>query len=171
MRIKSRSSSVRLDVDRFGRICFTTISTGMNPNEWERRLEGRGCFISEEARKVLGVQGLVSNKGQVYRVIVCPSTEISKPDHRVGHIREYAFKMRWKIPHWEVACLIRYIFSNSLMEDIGLWSVITMHEPIKFGKDLCLFSANRFEDRCSLDIVSGELSSRFSGCNGFVFES
>lgn len=168
---KSCLRSVKLNVDRFGRIYFTAVSTGTSVGDWERRLEDHGCFISGAMHQAFASNSLVPTRSQIYRVIVCPSAEILKSDHCVKNIRDYGFNRRWKTPHWEVACFIRLFISNEFMEDIGVWSIITMHAPITVsGKGPYLINANRLEDRRCLGLSYGGLYGKFSGCNGFAFE-
>ncbi|OHA59582.1 MAG: hypothetical protein A2589_01840 [Candidatus Vogelbacteria bacterium RIFOXYD1_FULL_46_19] len=69
--------------------------------------------------------------GVTYNIVVRPGKKISDSDRITKKIRAAADKKGWLKPHWEVACLIRDTFTDEQLEQMGLWYIVTMHEPIK----------------------------------------
>ncbi len=118
-------------VDDEGNIHFTLTSNGFSPQQWEQHLERRGWRISDYARQVLRRASEAPTNGVTYNIVVCQGKLISDSDRITKKIRAAADKKGWLKPHWEVACLIRDTFTDEQLEQMGLWYIVTMHEPIK----------------------------------------
>lgn len=118
-------------VDDDGNIHFSLTSNGMTCEQWEQHLERRGCRISDYARQVLRRASEAPTNGVTYNIVVRPGKKISDSDRITKKIRAAADNKGWVKPHWEVACLIRDTFTDEQLEQMGLWYIVTMHEPIK----------------------------------------
>lgn len=136
-------------VDDEGNIHFTLTSNGFSPQEWEQHLERRGWRIGNYARQVLRRASEAPTNGVAYNIVVRPGKKISDSDRITKKIRAAADKKGWVKPHWEVACLIRYTFTDEQLEQMGLWYIVTMHEPIKDsdGDPSLLYSDRRVAGR------------------------
>lgn len=118
-------------VDDEGNIHFTLTSNGFTCEQWEQHLERRGWRIVDYARQVLRRASESPTNGVTYNIVVCPGKKISNSDRITKKIRAAADKKGWVKLHWEVSCLIRDTFTDEQLEQMDLWYIVTMHEPIK----------------------------------------
>lgn len=131
-------------VDDEGNIHFTLTSNGFTRERWESHLERRRWQISNHARQVLRRASEAPTSSVTYNIVVRPGKSISDSDRITKKIRAVAEKYGWLKPHWEVACLIRDAFTDEQLEQMGLWYIVTMHEPIKDSDgDPSLLSSDR----------------------------
>lgn len=157
-------------VDDEGNIHFTVTSNGMTREQWETHLERRNWRISDYGRQVLRRASEAPTNGVTYNIVVHPSKKISGSDRITKKIRAAADKKGWLKPHWEVACLIRDTFTDEQIEQMGLWYIVTMHEPIKdsdVGPDLLL--SRRDGDGRWLGGVNSRPDGSWSDDGGFAF--
>lgn len=145
--IPTAPTPVEWTVDGDGNIHFTVTSNGMTREQWEQHLERRGWRIGDYARQVLRRASEAPTNGVTYNMVVRPGSKISSRDRVTKKIRAHATEKGWKTPHWEVACLIRDTFTDEQLEQMGLWYIVTMHEPIKDSDgDPNLLHSNRDDD-------------------------
>lgn len=155
-------------VDGDGNIYFTVTSNGFTREQWEQYLERRGWRIGDYARQVLRRASEAPTSGVTYNIVVRPGKKIS--DRITKKIRAAADKKGWVKPHWEVACLIRDTFTDEQLEQMGLWYIVTMHEPIKdSGGGPDLLSAYRGGDGRWLSASYGEPDDYWGDSGGFAF--
>ncbi|MCC6290781.1 hypothetical protein IT398_01810 [Candidatus Nomurabacteria bacterium] len=128
--IPTAPTLVEWTTDSDGIIHFTLISNGLTRKQWERHLESRGFRLSDWARNVLRRASEAPTNGVAYHIVVRPGSKIASRNRVTKKIRAHAADKGWKTPHWEVACLIRDRFSDEQLEKMGLWWIVTMHEPI-----------------------------------------
>ena len=132
-------------VDGDGNIHFTVTSNGMTREQWEKHLESRGFRLSGWARNVLRRASETPTNGVTYHIVVRSGSKITSCDRVTKKIRAHAAEKGWNTPHWEVACLIRDTFSDEQLEEMGLWWIVTMHEPITDSDgDPRLLHSNRY---------------------------
>lgn len=124
-------------VDAEGNIHFTVISNGRTGEECityfeneKKDAKGKPYRVSDYGKSVLRNAPAPTN-GITYNIVVRPGKKISDSDRITKKIRAAADKKGWLKPHWEVACLIRDTFTDEQLEAMGLWYIVTMHEPIK----------------------------------------
>lgn len=164
------SASAGWTVDDEGNIHFTLTSNGFTHEQWEQHLEDRGWRISDYARQVLRRASEAPTNGVAYNIVVRPSNKISNSDRITKNIRAAADKKGWLKPHWEVACLIRDTFTDKELEDMGLWYIVTMHEPINdSGGGPFLLNSDRDDGGRWLSADYGRPGDFWSGRGGFAF--
>lgn len=140
------SASAVWTIDCEDNIHFTLTSNGFTREQWEQHLERRGWRIGDYARQVLRRASEAPTNGVTYSIVVRPGKKISDSDRMTKNIRAAADKKGWLNPHWEVACLIRDTFTDEQLEQMGLWYIVTMHEPIKdSGGGPGLLSSSRYD--------------------------
>jgi hypothetical protein len=158
-------------VDDEGNIHFTLTSNGFTREQWKQHLERRHWRISDNARKVLRRATKAPTNGVTYNIVIRPGKKIDDSDRITKKIRAAADKKGWVKPHWEVACLIRDTFTDEQLEQMGLWYIVTMHEPIKDsvgGAPLLLDSIRRVDGRW-LDAHYDRPGGLWHDCGGFAF--
>jgi hypothetical protein len=157
-------------VDDEGNIHFTLTSNGFTREQWEQHLERRGWRIGDYARQVLRRASEAPTNGVTYNIVVRPGKKISDSDRITKKIRAAADKKGWLKPHWEVACLIRDTFTGEQLEQMGLWYIVTMHEPIKdSGGAPHLLNSDRSDDCRWLYALSVGPDGGWRGNGGFAF--
>lgn len=140
-------TSVDWYADSEDNIHFAVTSNGLTREQWESHLESRGLRLSDYARQVLRRASKAPTNGVTYHIVVRPGKRISDSDRITKKIRAAADKKGWIKPHWEVACLIRDTFTDEQLEQMGLWYIVTMHEPVKDSDgDPNLLSSDRRDD-------------------------
>ncbi len=157
-------------VDDEGNIHFTLTSNGFTREQWEQHLERRGWRIGDYARQVLRRASEASTNGVTYNIVVRPGKSISDSDRITKKIRAAADKKGWLKPHWEVVCLIRDTFTDEQLEQMGLWYIVAMHEPIKDSDgDPRLLYSDRDDGGRWLDAYCVRPVGRWGGYGGFAF--
>ena len=157
-------------VDDEGNIHFTVTSYGMTREHWEAYLERRKWRIGDYARKVLRRASDVPTNGVTYNIVVRPGKSISERGCITKKIRAAADKKGWLKPHWEVACLIRDTFTDEQLEQMGLWYIVTMHEPIKVSDgNPHLFHSRRDDDGRWLHAYYDRPGDYWDDRGGFAF--
>lgn len=91
-------------------------------------------------------------------------------DRITKKIRVEADKRKLFKPTPELACLIREKFTDKEIKQMGLWCIVTMHEPIKDSDgDPSLLHANRADDGRWLDAYRDRPDSSWNREDGFAF--
>jgi len=168
--IPTASTPTAWTVDDEGNIHFMLTSNGFTREQWEQHLERRSWRIGDYARQVLRRASKAPTNGVTYNIVVRPGKKISDRDRITKKIRAVAGKKGWVKPHWEVACLIRDTFTDEQLEQMGLWYIVTMHEPIKDsgGSPDLLLSLRRVVGRW-LRAKCGRPDGYWNDYGGFAF--
>ncbi len=154
-------------VDGEGNIHFTLTSNGFTRKQWIQCFERRGC---EYTYQVLRRTSEAPTNGVTYNIVVRPSNKISKVNRTAKKICVAAKQKGWSKPHWEVACLIRDKFTDEQLEEMGLWSIVTMHEPVSDAEDTPrLLESTREGSGHLLGTICHRPNERLSPLAGFAF--
>jgi len=164
------SRVVRSYREEDGIIRFKVTSDGTSGASWIERLEQGGYNVSNYAKQVLLSPDFNPTSGVTTEIVVMKGSLFSNSERIIRNIRAEATKRKYVAPNPEVACLIRVMFTDKEIEDMGLWGIVAMHEPIKdFDGDPDLLYASRHgEDRC-LDTYSGDPDGGLPGDDGLAF--
>ena len=153
-----------------GVIRFSVVSDGTTGPEWIKRLEKKGSRLSKWAMDVLKSSDFKSTSGVTYEVGVLKGTLFSENDRVTDKIRLEAVRRKMILPEAEIACLIRGMFTNEEIRKMGLYWIVTMHEPIKdSGGDPGLLSTDGDDVRSWLSAYYGRPVSRWHRGSGFAF--
>ncbi|MBU0625489.1 hypothetical protein KKF05_04060 [Patescibacteria group bacterium] len=162
------SAPVRDWREQDGVIHFTVTSDGTTGEEWIARLEGKGFCVSEYAKSVLRSSDFKPMNGLTTRIAVLPGALFTDDDRVTRKIWVDAERRGFTKPNPEVACLIREKFSDDDLAVMGLFWLVTMHEPIEdFVGDSDLLFANR--DGHLLGAYYGRLDGWWFRNVGFAF--
>lgn len=127
---------------------LTFKATGRTGKQWVAYLKSNKFNVSDCAESVLlnpEFDRLNQKKGTEYRVVVVPHKEIFDSG-TTEDIRKWGAKKGYTSPSPEVACLIREALSNEEIEALGVWYVVTQHDPIADrGGSPDVLDADRFD--------------------------
>jgi len=154
-----------------GVIYFTLPSTdGTTGPQWIKRLEDKGFRLSKWAKDVLNSADFAPTNGTIYEIAVLKGMLWDDNQRITKNIRAEADDRNFKKPNAEVACLIREMFTDKEIEDMGLWWIVAMHEPINdSGGAPNLLGADRYVDGQWLSTTYDRPDYAWSRGNGFAF--
>ena len=119
----------------------TFMSDGTTGPDWIKRQEKKGRRVGSYAKSVLLSKRDPKNPekpyfspttGVIYPPVAIRGTFWKKDSERLTrNIRVEADKRGWLKAHAELACLLREAFSDEELEEMGLWYLVAMHDPIE----------------------------------------
>jgi len=146
------------------------VSDGTTGEQWIKRLARKGRRVSDYAQSVLRSPDFQSTSGVTYHIAVMKGEIFTDDDRTVANIRAEANQRQFGTPNTEVACLIRENFSDDDLKDMGLWWIVTMHEPINDSDGgPKLLNVGRGGGGRWLGAYGGEPGNRFFREGGFAF--
>ncbi len=153
-----------------GVIYFSATSDGTTGKDWIARLEQKGFRVEDYAKNVLCSPDFKPPEGVTTEIAILKGMLFQDNDRITKNIRAEADRRMLAKPNAEVACLIREIFTDEEIKAMGLWYIVTMHEPIKdsYG-DPNLLNANRDDGGRWLGTSCDETDSRWRRDDGFAF--
>ena len=153
-----------------GVIYFSVTSDGTTGEDWIKRLEGNGFRVGDYAKQVLRSPDFKPTNGVTTEVAVLKGMLFEDNDRITKKIRAEADKRKLSKPNAELACLIREKFTDKEIEQMGLWYIVAMHEPINnSGGVPSLLDACRVSDGRWLDAYSLQPLFRWNRYYGFAF--
>jgi hypothetical protein len=142
------------------------VTTGITGPEWSKMLN-----TSKWADDLLNSDDFQATTGKIYKIAIIPGKFFSDKDRTMANIRKEIDRRKWSHGSEispEIACLLRRHLSDQDIADLGLYWLITMHEPIKdSGGGLGLLGMGRCGDGV-LDTSYGHPGSRWDDGSGFV---
>lgn len=110
--------------------------------------------------------------GVEYEIVIIKGEEFSDDKRTTKNIHAEAKKRGYLIPPAEVTLLLREKLSDKDIEEMGLWGLVTMHEPIKdSGGGPRLLGASRRGDGRWLRADWDGPGGRWGRGSGFAFLS
>jgi hypothetical protein len=166
----SVSEPIRSWREEDGVIYFSVESDGTTGEGWITRLESKCFRVGDYAKQVLRMPSFKPTSGVTTEVAVLRGMLFNDNDRITKKIRHEADKRKLSKPNAELACLIREKFTDKEVEQMGLWYIVAMHEPINDsdgGPDL--LCADRDSDGRWLDACHGRPDRRWHRGYGFAF--
>ncbi len=153
-----------------GVIRFSVTPNGTTGEQWIARLESKGFRVRDYAKSVLRSKSFKPTTGITYEIAVLKGEIFSDNERITRNIRKDAKNRKFSTPKAEVACLIREKFSDKELEAMGLYWIVTMHEPIKdsVGGPALLY-AYRSGDGSWLHANYSGLDDEWDRSDGFAF--
>ena len=106
------------------------------------------------------------------QVTVLKGNQFPDEDRITRKIRAKASTLSLMVPNAEIACLIRERFTDAEIEDMRLWRIIVMHEPIDVsGGGPSLLAARRDGGGRWLGACGDHPDHRWNRDYGFAFAS
>jgi hypothetical protein len=148
-------------------------SDGTTGEQWSKRLNAKGHTVGYNEKRVLLSPGFNPTFGVTYTVAIFMGWMFSNADRVTSKIREKATGMNFCTPNAEVACLIREKLSNRDIARMGLYDVVTMHDPIviadSYGQPENLLGACELGLGFDLHVYDGGSSHHWIPGTGFAF--
>ena len=114
-----------------GVIYLSVTSDNESCEGWINRLKNKGFRLNNYAKQLLRSDDFKPTNGVTYEIAVLKGRIFEGKNRVTKKIRAEAESRGLTTPNAEVACLIREKFSDDELEAMGLWWIVTMHEPIK----------------------------------------
>lgn len=151
-------------------ICSSVTSDGTTGPKWIERFEKKGLHLSKWTKEVLNSPDFKPTEGITTKIAVLKGMLFGDNDRITEKICAEAECRNLIKPNAEVACLIGETFSNKEIETMGLWWIVTMHEPIKDSAGVPrLLSVDRYDGNSRLVARYGEPDGRWRRSRGFAF--
>src|SRR3989338_3344003 len=108
-----------------------TLDKSTTGEKWVTRTDKKGNRVEETYGKpVLRSRDFTSSAAGTYEIAILKGLLFTDDDRVTQKIRDKATEMKLADPNADIACLIREQFSDKEIEEMGLWWIVTMHEPI-----------------------------------------
>jgi hypothetical protein len=162
------SEPIRRWREEDGVIYFSVTSDGTTGAEWIERLEKKGYCVRHSARYVLCSEDFKPTNGITTQLAVLKGKLFNDREDRkrlTSNIRAEAERRKLETPNAEVACLIRDMFTDKEIEEMGISWIITMHEPI----NLSILGMHSSNGKLLLDAFSSNPESYWDGSGVFAF--
>ena len=93
-------------------------------------LEKSHYRVGNWAKDVMTKPAYVVTNGKVYKPVVLLGGNFEDKERVTWNIRKVAEEMHFITPPAELARLLRESVTDKMIEEMGLWALIVMHEPI-----------------------------------------
>lgn len=153
--------------EKDGVIRFSVTSDYSSGEQWITRLQNKGFCVSNYIQTILQSTRFMRTDSGTYEIAVLKGEIFSDDERIITNIRKEAKKRNLRAPNADIACLIREKFSDKELEDMGLYWIIAIHEPIKdSGYNPKLLGAYR---RCGGSLDSDHDNDCYKWCQGSGF--
>lgn len=153
-----------------GVIYLSVTSDGTTGPEWIVRLEKKSFRVNDYAKSVLCSEDFKPTSGVTTEIAILKGMLFEDSNRVTNKIRIEAENRKLTKPNAEIACLIRENFSDEEIEAMGLYWIVTMHEPIKdSGGGPRLLGVGRYGSGSWLCADYGKSGGRWLRGGGFAF--
>jgi hypothetical protein len=158
-----------------GVIRFSVTSDGTTGKQWIGRLQNKNYRVGDYAKSILLSPDFKPTSEITTEIVVLGGKLFTDKDRVTKKIRAYAESLTFEnrkpvTPNAEIACLIREKFTDKDLEEMGLYWIVAMHDPIKDSVgDPRLLDADRLDDGGWLSALWDGPDGRWSGSGGFAF--
>jgi len=153
-----------------GVIYFSVTSNGMTGPQWIEYFKKKGISLTKWAKDVLLSSDFKPTNGVTIEVAVLKGILFTDKNRVTSKIRADADKRKLVKPNAELGCLIRDMFIDAEIEDMGLIWIVAFHEPIKDSDGYPrLLGVSRDDGGYCLDAYFGEPDDVWDCGSGFAF--
>ncbi len=157
-----------------GVIYFSVFSDGIMGGNLIRSLEYQGYRLGDEAKVIIRSTNFRPVLGTVTNVAVIKGSNFEELGRNTSKVRAFAAQRKFQTIDTEVISLIRQMFTDSHLSDMGLLWMVGMHEPVEVYGEPRLLGLHRVEgsDYRGDFLVSfrGQDSATWDRDTGFVFK-
>ena len=156
--------------EKDGVIRFSVTSNGRTGEEWIIYFDAKGIKLTRWAKHILRSPAFQPTNGITMNIAILKGELFTENVRITSFIRAEADKRKLTKPNAEVACLIRVMFTNQEIKEMGLTWIVAMHDPIEDSdRSPGLLGARCFDDGPWLDSCYDEPGRRWSRDDGFAF--
>lgn len=149
---------------------FTVTSDGRKSSEIPEFLHQQGSHVGNYAKSVIEHPDYVITEGITYILGVLFGDEFTDNSRTNKNIRKKAGYRGWSAPPAETAHLSRVKISDETLNQMGLWRLVMMHEPIVDSNgNLSLLTLTRSGDGQWLGARCGRPDFGWNRNDGFGF--
>ena len=154
-----------------GIIYFTLPPTdGTTGRQWIERLAGKKIQIGEYSKYIFLSNDFKPTIGIITEIAVIKGMLFEDSERVTKNIRAMAESLKFTKPNPEVACLIREMFTDAEIEEMGLRWIVAMHEPIKDSDGApSLLGTDRYDDGPWLRVYDDRPDGQWRRDYGFAF--
>jgi len=112
--------------EKNGHVCFSVTSNGMTGAEWIQHFYKKRVDLPPQTLEMLRSEHFKPTTNLYTEIVTL------RPSFRIDYkrMRRLGEEYRLITPNIEIACLIRDKFTNKQIKEMGIYSIIVMHEPI-----------------------------------------
>lgn len=126
--------------------------------------------LGDYGKQLLRSDKFIPTNGKTYKLVVIKGDEFEDNDRITSKIRAQAAQRGYLVPSVEVAPLLRELVSDEELEQMGLYALIVMHEPITDSDGSPdVLGVDRNGGGRWLSACHGSAGSRWYREDGFVF--
>ncbi|MEK7552092.1 MAG: hypothetical protein AAB534_01620 [Patescibacteria group bacterium] len=118
-----------------GVIYFSVTSDGTTGEGWMKWFDENFYPLSDEARTLLRSPFFVATSGVTTEIAVLKVGFIPVVERTTLAIRIRASQRDLRVPNAEVVCLIRRMFTNDQIREMGLYWIVALHNPLHCGNE------------------------------------
>lgn len=143
-------------LEKNGVVSFQVTSDGTTGPQWLERLSQKGHEVGVFAEVILRSENFKPTVGVTTEITVLKGKCFPALARFTSKMKSIGHRLELAEPSLESACLIREMFSNKELEEMGLQLMIVMHQAIK-GDDgvavhLALYELDGSELNCFWDV-------------------
>lgn len=153
-------------------IYLTVTSDGTTGPDWINRFADRKRGVSGYARMILDSPCFVTTSGVTSEIAILKSSLFGKAGPTNYDARAEGDRRNQRAPTPEIACLLRYGFTDYEMGRMGLSRIVVMHEPLmaRVNDPRVLLVLETFDRNESLIACPGREEYQWGRDTGFAFE-
>lgn len=153
-----------------GVITFSVTSNGRTGEEWIIYFDANGIKLTRWAKDALRSSAFQPTNGITMNIAILKGELFTDENRVTSFIQAEADKRKLTKPNAEVACLIRDMFTNQEIKEMGLKWIVAMHEPIEDSdRNPNFLGTGRLGDGPWLSTDFVKPGHGWSRVNGFVF--
>jgi len=152
-----------------GVITFSVTTDGESFKGWVVRLERGGFRVGDRCRQLFLSTDIQPTNGVTTQISVLKGTSFDDDDRTTSVILAKAKKKNLVIPSIEVACLIREMFSDDELKEMGLWFMVVMHESVDVSDCPSKLAVDRSGSGRWIEACDISPSRSFGDRSGFAF--
>ena len=149
---------------------FEVTTNGRSGDQHITDLEVQGDRVDDYAQELLRGKEFVATDGKTYKLAIIMGDEFEDDKRTNENIRVEAAKRGYLDPSVELAPYVREMFSDEDLEQMGLWALIVMHQPVSVSCGfLSLLGLRRCVGGRWLNTFDGRPDGGWSRGRGFLF--
>lgn len=113
---------------------LTLTALGLSGKDWITRLGKADYRISSYAKDLIltdDFEKARTKKGKKFSIVFVKVADLGKTSVTTQELKDYAKRKGYELPTPEIALLLRETLTDEAIEEMGIWYVAALHDPIK----------------------------------------